>query len=142
MHERTQAHDSQHVALQKDSPPNPSTQSSNPSGSIGSAGLPPVKEATEMSSEKQHKSFLLTNSPGSLIGARVSRESSQTQSFQPAIPNGKSHDMQLDGSPLLQEVAVGLSKLASILLTSKTPEVEAKYHPIKVCMDMYLLSNL
>lgn len=98
------------------------------------------QDVGEKSGERhQHKSLLITKSPGNLIGHRSNKRSSESDFYQPPIIQGKSHDLQLDCNPLLQEVALGLSQLASVLRVGG-PEAEKEVSPAKVrtCTLFYL----
>lgn len=108
-------------------------QSSSPPGDIGSNGHAAVRENGDKARQRQHKSLLITNSPSGLNGVRSNKASSESDWIRPANSHEKSHDMQLECNPLLQEVALGLSQLASILRTGKIPEAEVEFLPKVMC---------
>lgn len=122
----------------------PKIATSNPPRDIGvnwqqqqqPSCAPDVGEKT--GERHQHKSLLITKSPSNLTGHRSNKASSESDFFyHPPIIQGKSHDLQLDCNPLLQEVALGLSQLASVL---RGPEAEKDVNTAKV--RTCTLSNL
>lgn len=100
--------------------------------SISNGQYPSNREAGEPLRQTQHKSLLITNSPVRLIRGNSNNPGPESDSLQPANLHKKSHDMQIECKPLLQEVALGLSQLASLVRTGKSPEAEVDVHASKV----------
>jgi len=119
---------------QRDSSQEITKQSPSPPGDIGSnvqQQHATIRENGDKARQR-HKSLLITNCPSSLVKDRSNKASSESDGFRPPNSNEKSHDMHLEINPLLQEVALTLSQLASICRTGKIPEVEVELLPTKV----------